>query len=120
MCVCWRQTPNQKSTKYYIHVVLTQNIKKLFSQINVSLYYTLKEYNQCANLFSILEASSDADFLTYTYIPKDVHDFFKNNTMRIFFLCNFFFLVFFWFHFNFLKKKCIMFCFLKYFLMQMA
>jgi hypothetical protein len=105
MCVCWRQTPNQKSTKYYIHVVLTQNIKKLFSQINVSLYYTLKEYNQCANLFSILEASSDADFLTYTYIPKDVHDFFKNNTMRIFFLCNFFFLVFFGFILTSLKKS---------------
>jgi hypothetical protein len=66
--------------------VLIQDIKKLFSQTNVSLHHTLREGNQCADFFAKLGASSDTDFLTDASPPEDVRDLLRNDAMGTFFL----------------------------------
>jgi ribonuclease HI len=55
--------------RYHIHAVLIQNIKKLLSHTNISLYHTLREGNQCADFFAKLGASSDVDFFTRVSPP---------------------------------------------------
>ncbi|KAK2361864.1 F-box/kelch-repeat protein [Trifolium repens] len=70
--------------RYHIHAVLIQDIKELLSQINASLYHTLRERNECVNFFAKLGASSDAIFLTYVYPSEDIRDLLKNNVMRTF------------------------------------
>jgi hypothetical protein len=72
--------------KCHIYAVLIQDIKKLLSQTNVSLYHTLRDKNQCAYFFAKLGASSDADFLTYAYPPKGIHDLLRNDAMGTFFI----------------------------------
>jgi hypothetical protein len=64
--------------KYHIHAVLIQYINELLSEINVSF--------QCTIFFAKLEASSDADFLTYASPPEGVRDLLRNDAMGTFFL----------------------------------
>ncbi|GAU28080.1 hypothetical protein TSUD_223210 [Trifolium subterraneum] len=78
---------NGPHAKYHIHVVLIKDIKELLSQINISLYHTLRECNQCADFFAKLGVSSDADYLTHVSSPEDIHDLLRNDAMRIFFVC---------------------------------
>ncbi|KAK2392428.1 hypothetical protein QL285_065789 [Trifolium repens] len=72
--------------KFHVNAVLIQDIKELLSQTNVSLHHTLREGNQCADLFAKLGASSDADFLTHASPPEGVRDLLRNDAMRTFFL----------------------------------
>jgi hypothetical protein len=58
---------------------LIQDIKKLLSQTNVSLYHTLREGNQCADFFAKLGASLDASFLTHVSPQESVRDLLKND-----------------------------------------
>jgi hypothetical protein len=73
--------------KYHIHVVLIQDIKELISQTNVSLYHTLREGNQCTDVFAKLGASSDTDFLTHAFSPESIHDLLINDAIGTFILC---------------------------------
>ncbi|GAU33875.1 hypothetical protein TSUD_66620 [Trifolium subterraneum] len=59
---------------------------ELLSQINVSLYHTLSERNQCADFFAKLGASLDADLLTHASSPERVRDLLRNDAMTTFFL----------------------------------
>ncbi|MCH96917.1 S-like ribonuclease, partial [Trifolium medium] len=65
--------------KYRIQAVLIQDIKDLISQINVSIYHTLREGNQCADFFAKLRVSSDVDFVTHTSPPEGVRNLLKND-----------------------------------------
>jgi hypothetical protein len=73
--------------KFHIYAVLIQDIKELLSQTNVSLHRTLREENQCVYFFAKLEASSDADFLTYASPLKIVRNLLKNDATGTLFLC---------------------------------
>jgi hypothetical protein len=72
--------------KYHIHAVLIEDIKELLSHTDVSLYHTLTEGNQCADLFVKLGAFSYANFLTHVSSLEAVRDFLKNDVMITFFL----------------------------------
>jgi hypothetical protein len=72
--------------KYHIHAVLIQDIKELLSQANVSLHHTFREKNQCADLFTKLRASSDANFLTHASSSEGVRDLLRHDATGTFFL----------------------------------
>jgi hypothetical protein len=72
--------------RYHIYAILIQDIKKLLSHTDVSLYHTLKEGNQCADLFAKFGNFSNANFSTHVSSPEAVHDFLKNDAIITFFL----------------------------------
>jgi ribonuclease HI len=79
---------NGSQIKFHIYAVLIQDIKELLSQINVSLYHTLREGNQCADFFAKLGSSSDADFLTHASPAEGVRDLLRNDAMGTLFTRN--------------------------------
>ncbi|KAK2421829.1 hypothetical protein QL285_032414 [Trifolium repens] len=82
-CVNLIQGPQ---VKFHIHAVLIQDIKELLSQTNFSLHHTLREWDQCADFFAKLRASSDVDFLTFASPSEGVCNLLRNDATRTFFL----------------------------------
>jgi len=74
------------SSKFHVHVVLIQDIKDKFSQVNYSLHHTLREGNQCTDYFAKLGASSYVGILIHLSPPDDLRPFLRNDASGTLFL----------------------------------
>ncbi|MCH80847.1 replication protein A1-like protein, partial [Trifolium medium] len=71
---------------YAIFHVLIQDIKDLLSHSNITVCYTLREGNQCADFLAKLGASSDNDLLIHNSSPEDMLDLLRSDVAGTFFL----------------------------------
>jgi hypothetical protein len=65
--------------------MLIKDIKDLILQSNVTISYTLKDDNQCADYLTKLGVSSNNDLLIYDAPPEDLLNLLRNDAICAFF-----------------------------------
>jgi hypothetical protein len=71
--------------KFYIYVVLTQDINELIEESNIIICHTLQEGNQYAYFIVEIETLWDTDLLHHASPPEDLLNLLKIDTAGTFF-----------------------------------
>ena len=72
--------------RFYVYVVLIQDIKELSEQGNVTMNHTLWKGNQYADFLAKLGASSNFEFLCHESSPTDHLNFLRSDAAETFYL----------------------------------
>jgi len=72
--------------RFYIYIVLIQDIKELLEQGNVTMNHTLWKGNQRVDFLAKLGASSSFEFLYHESSPTDHLSFLRSDAAETFYL----------------------------------